>query len=383
MILIVVFPSFKNYPERFLEYLEMQKYDNVRELIIYTRELPEKKLKFSNKKVLIKVIQNKFKFYFGIKGLIKKDIIGRKNVVILNHFINITNFSERFKKRYSVFIFTKFYSPNLMFFFKKYSDLKINYKQYFLYLKRSLFDIYSLYFSDAIIGNSNEIESITKKTIAFLGIKRIILTIPTLVDTEFYNFKRKKEVSLEFTILFVGKFLERKGSLDIIKITSLLIKSGIKFRILVAGDLGENLKKYAFNSSDEFNIWNYISFLGFLDKEKLRECYQNADLMLFPSYHEGSPRVVKEAMACGLPVASYDISGIRLIDRGKNVIEFAEVGHVNMLFRNVINLIGNRKQLQKMSERGRTHIEKFFSIKVVIEKQLNKISELINYEVKN
>ena len=179
MMLIVIFPSFKLYPERFNEYLEMQKSDKVKKIVVYTRELPEKVAHFSKNKVSIKVIQNKFNFYFGIKGLIKKDIIGRKNIVILNHFIHITNFSKRYKRKHSIITITKFYFPNLIFFYKKYNDIRINYKQFFLYLKRSLFDIYSIYFSDVIIGNSNEIESMTKKTTKFLGIKRLVLTLPT------------------------------------------------------------------------------------------------------------------------------------------------------------------------------------------------------------
>jgi len=36
-----------------------------------------------------------------------------------------------------------------------------------------------------------------------------------------------------------------------------------------------------------------------------------ADVLLNPSYHEGSPNVVKEAMACGLPVVAADCGDVR------------------------------------------------------------------------
>lgn len=382
MIIIVIFPSFKLYPERFYEYLEMEKSDNVEELIIYTRELPERIFNFSNKKTSIKVIKNKLKFYLGIKRIIKKKIGKKKNIVILNHFINITIFSKRFRKKHFIIIITKFYSPNLMFFYKKYSDLKIDHNQFFLYLKRSLYDVYSIFFSDVIIGNSKEIESLTKKIIEFFGIKRVVLTLPTSVDTEFYYFEKRDVFSQEFKILYVGKLLERKGSFDLMKILSLLLKQKVKVEMIIVGDDGKNFENYIIKGMDKSALRDHISFLGFLDKEKLREYYHSSDILLLPSYHEGSPRVVKEAMACGLPVVCYDISGTRLIDREKNVIEFAKVGNVNILFQIVNNLICSKKLLLKMSARGRIHVEKYFSVEVVKDIQINAFSNLLNNENK-
>ncbi len=49
--------------------------------------------------------------------------------------------------------------------------------------------------------------------------------------------------------------------------------------------------------------------------------YQNATLFVFPSYHEGLPGVVLEAMSCGLPIIATDVRGNRdLISTGENGI---------------------------------------------------------------
>ena len=45
-----------------------------------------------------------------------------------------------------------------------------------------------------------------------------------------------------------------------------------------------------------------VEFLGLLNAEELRTEYQRADIFLFPSRWEGSPKVILEAAACGLPV---------------------------------------------------------------------------------
>lgn len=90
-------------------------------------------------------------------------------------------------------------------------------------------------------------------------------------------------------LLFVGRFVEKKG-LDVLRRLAVLFPD---WRFWLAG-----------NGSIDPTTWLLPNIHVFSDRkgQSLAELYQAADLLLMPSYGEGFPLVIQEAMACGLPV---------------------------------------------------------------------------------
>jgi glycosyltransferase involved in cell wall biosynthesis len=104
-----------------------------------------------------------------------------------------------------------------------------------------------------------------------------------------------RQVNARPQVLFVG-------SLHPFKQPQLLLDAAARFPesdFVIAGDgiLMPDLRDRARREK----LTN-VSLLGALASEVLREQYQRADLFLFPSSWEGSPKVILEAAACGLPV---------------------------------------------------------------------------------
>ncbi len=182
------------------------------------------------------------------------------------------------------------------------------------------------------------------------------------VDQNKFNIQKngKKMLGWEnkFVVLFVGRLIEVKGVRRIFELAKKL--KDVTFVIIGAGPLKDELKQ----KSEEYSN---ILFLGKIENTKLPIYYSASDVLLIPSkmieqeYEEGIPRVIIEALSCGLPVISTKAGGIpeMLTERvgrltGDNV---KEVGKV------IDNLYRDRAQLKSISRNCRKYAVEVFSIK--------------------
>lgn len=112
-------------------------------------------------------------------------------------------------------------------------------------------------------------------------------------------------------LLSVGELSRRKNHRDVIAALAGLMKQGenVFYMICGQGKLKKRLMRYA----KRLGVADRICMPGFL--EQMDKVYQEADLFVFPSYQEGMPAALMEAMAAGLPCVVSDIRGNReLID---------------------------------------------------------------------
>ena len=120
-------------------------------------------------------------------------------------------------------------------------------------------------------------------------------------------------------VLFVGQIIQRKGVDLLIKSASLLSD---EFIILVVG--GELTNAYK-EIIEQYNVTN-VTFLGFKQKEEIREYYAAADLFFLPTREDIWGLVIAEAMSYGLPVVTTDkcVAGVELLNNQKYAIVCSE-----------------------------------------------------------
>lgn len=109
-------------------------------------------------------------------------------------------------------------------------------------------------------------------------------------------------------LLTVGRLSLEKGHIDLIEAIALFRKENSKseLRLIVVGD-GPEGKRLA-DAARKFAVEDCISFTG--HQADVTPYYTLADVMVLPSYTEGSPNVLLEAMAAGLPIIATAVGGV-------------------------------------------------------------------------
>jgi glycosyltransferase involved in cell wall biosynthesis len=143
-----------------------------------------------------------------------------------------------------------------------------------------------------------------------------VTTIPNGVDAQFRVISsdriwlRKQQhatSSEEICILNVGSTHQRKNIFTILKVLEALIKKGLTVRLWKVGsDFTAEQQVYI---SDR-RLEPYITYLGQPERETLIELYNAADLLLAPSLYEGFGLTILEAMACGTPIVTSNVSSL-------------------------------------------------------------------------
>ena len=184
------------------------------------------------------------------------------------------------------------------------------------------------------------------------------------------NISVKKENDIP-VFLFLGALIKRKGVIDFLTAANQLIKSGVSdFKIFIAGT-GEEEEKLA-----EYTIKNgltdIVQFLGWINNEQKTELLKQSDILVLPSYNEGLPIAILEALSYGLPVISTNVGSISeaVID-GTNGFLYTP-GDVDKLAMNMKQIVEAPNLWNKFSSESRNIAEQKFSDVTFFEKIENK-----------
>ena len=132
--------------------------------------------------------------------------------------------------------------------------------------------------------------------------------IPPMTSSEIQKKKQTLGLPLDrYILLSSGELIKRKNHETTIRAMALLKDQIPNFQYVICGH--GQLHEYLQHLVAELNLEQHVTFLGY--REDMLEIFQCADIFLFPSYQEGLPMAMLEAMASGLPIICSNIRGSR------------------------------------------------------------------------
>jgi glycosyltransferase involved in cell wall biosynthesis len=175
-----------------------------------------------------------------------------------------------------------------------------------------------------IVANSIGLRDLAQKTARKYG--REVECIPNGVNTAQYHPDTAKTHTPErlLSLLFVGRLVRQKGVTYILKALSDVcatesnVRNQVHLTVVGDGPLRDSLQEEA----RILGVADLVTWKGWFDnREALAEEYRKHDVFVFPSFEEGMPNVVLEAMASGLAIVATNIPGTNeLVMDGQNGI---------------------------------------------------------------
>ena len=166
-------------------------------------------------------------------------------------------------------------------------------------------------------------------------------------------------------LLAVGRLVRKKGLDTFVDACAVLRTRGVDFEAVIAGESGDHEPEVHARVAAT-GLADRVSFLGPLTQAGLFEEYQRASVFALPCRiledgdRDGIPNVLMEAMACGLPVVTTGVSGIReLVRDGENGL-IVEPDRPTDLADALHRLVKDPALARRLAQRGRSTISQRF-----------------------
>ncbi len=282
------------------------------------------------------------------------------------YHIHISAYGSFYRKLMVFLILKLFLIKNIIF--------HLNASDFELFLKKGKL---SEFFAKLIFKNSRGVLVVTpkwkeviEKSLKING-KVFVLENPIITST----FNRKISKSKKVKILYMGLVGERKGIYVLIKGASFIkkdLREKIFFSICGNGEI-EKARKEA----EKHGVSDIFKFNGWISGDKKIEEFLSSHIYVLPSFREGFPVSILEAMASKLPIVTTPIYGMDYyLKDGVNSF-FVKPGDAKGLAEKLSILIEDNELQRQMGEKNFELVKSTFDIEVVGNKLLSIYRELL------
>jgi glycosyltransferase involved in cell wall biosynthesis len=176
------------------------------------------------------------------------------------------------------------------------------------------------------------------------------VTIPNQADID-----ASKETHNKVQLLFLGEIGPRKGIYDLVDAIALLpqeCRSKVMLHVCGNNEI-EKLKTYVHTK----RLTDVCIVHGWIDGQQKKTFLSNADVYILPSYAEGLPISILEAMAYGMPIISTNVGGIPEIVRSGENGFLLEPGHTVSIADAIETMVNNDELRQQYGRKSKEIVQ--------------------------
>jgi glycosyltransferase involved in cell wall biosynthesis len=178
---------------------------------------------------------------------------------------------------------------------------------------------------------------------------------------KFYCFKPYK--NREKLVGFIGRFSPEKGIINFIKSIPLTLKKDPEIQFLIIGE--GILKSEVLNLIYKFDLHKKVNIIYNVDFEEIPFYLNQIKLLVVPSYTEGLPNIVIEAMACETPVLASCVGSIPDIISDQKTGFLLKNNHPEIIAKGVINAL-NDENIHEIIENSQKYVNNNFDFRKVL-----------------
>jgi glycosyltransferase involved in cell wall biosynthesis len=180
----------------------------------------------------------------------------------------------------------------------------------------------------------------------------------------------KKPIQLK--ALYLGYLGKTKGTFDLVEAAKKIVSRNLPIVIdLVGEELGPGELEQLEKQIDQARLGNTITLHPVASGSKKIDAFYDADIFVYPSYSEGMPIAVIEAMACGLPIIATRVGGLPdLVSDGINGI-LIDVGNPEQIASAFEYLSANSEMRLSMQMKSYQTAFEEFDIEILVPRLVN------------
>jgi len=180
----------------------------------------------------------------------------------------------------------------------------------------------------------------------------------------FDKFKMERSLTERGNLIgYIGRLSQEKGILNLMEAILKVAETRDELTFLIAGDgqLRPQVEEYTNKSNTK------VKFVDWIPHDELPEYLNRLRLLILPSYTEGLPNIMLEAMACGTPVLATPVGAV------PDVIKDGETGFImennapESITENIIRAL-NHPNLEQITRNARVLVEKEFTYDAAVER---------------